>query len=88
MAGYILLPVFLLLAPADFFDDGPPLCFSVIFLGMECFGCGMTRSIMHLIHFEFREAYFYNVLGFIVFPLLAWFWANWFLRDLKKLRGN
>ncbi len=88
LIGYVLLPIFLLLAPANLFDHGPPLCFSVIFLGMECLGCGMTRSMMHLIHFEFQEAYYYNALGFVVFPLLAWFWGKWFLKDLKKLRAS
>jgi len=87
LAGYIAFPAFLLLSPASLFDDGPPICFSIIFLGRECFGCGLTRSIMHLIHFEFQEAYFYNAMGFVVFPALAWFWGKGFLKDLIKARS-
>ena len=85
LAGYILLPIFLLFAPSDLFDEGPPLCFSVLILGRECFGCGMTRAIMHLIHFEFQEAYYYNAMSFVVLPLLAWLWVSWFIKDLKKV---
>lgn len=83
---YIAIPIALLILPADFFDDGPPMCLSVILLKTECLGCGMTRGIMHLIHFEFTEAAYYNVGSFVIFPLLAFFWAKWFLADLKKFR--
>lgn len=85
---YVALPVILLILPADFFDDGPPMCLSVLLLKMECLGCGMTRGIMHLIHLEFNEAAYYNVGSFVVFPILAFFWAKWFLTDLKNLREN
>ena len=83
---FVAVPIVLLILPADFFDDGPPMCLSVILLKMECLGCGMTRAIMHLIHFEFNEAAYYNVGSFVVFPILAFFWAKWFLDDLKKVK--
>jgi len=84
---FVAVPITLLILPADFFDDGPPMCLSVILLKQECLGCGMTRGIMHLIHFEFNEAAYYNVGSFAVFPILAFFWAKWFLADVKKLRA-
>jgi hypothetical protein len=63
--------VVLLILPADYFDNGTAVCLSVVLLDKQCYGCGMTRAIQHLIHFEFAEAYAYNKLSFIVAPMLT-----------------
>lgn len=86
MLFWVGVPIILLLLPKDFFDDGPPLCPSMIFLGEECPGCGMTRACMYLIHFDFTEAYFYNALCFVVFPILAFAWARLFWTDWQQWR--
>ena len=65
LAGAILL-----FLPKDFFDSGQSVCLSVVLIDMECYACGMTRAIQHLIHFDFEQAAHYNKLSFIVFPLL------------------
>lgn len=80
---WIIVPVILLVLPADFFDQGQSLCLSILLLNQECYACGLTRAIMHLIHLEFGEAYYYNMLAFIVFPLLAYQWYLWFWQDFK-----
>jgi hypothetical protein len=41
---------------------------------------------MHLIHLDFAEAFQYNMLSFIVFPILAFAWAKWFWEDWNKLK--
>lgn len=87
IAIYIIVPVVLLLLPVDFFDQGESICLSQLLLDMECYACGMTRGIMHLIHFDFTGAYYYNVLSFIVFPLLAFLWAKSFLKDRRRLQA-
>ena len=66
----ILIPFILLILPADHFDHGNSICFSVILLDSECYACGMTRAIQHLIHLDFSIAYDYNKLSIIVFPVL------------------
>ncbi|MEO1623980.1 MAG: DUF2752 domain-containing protein [Bacteroidota bacterium] len=86
LVAYVLIPLVLLILPSDFFDSGEPKCLSILLAGTECYGCGMTRGIMHLIHFEFADAYYYHPLSFVVFPLLAFLWARWFLRDLRQLK--
>jgi hypothetical protein len=86
LAFWIIVPVILLILPADFFDTGQALCLSVLLFKQECYACGMTRSIMHLIHFEFEDALYYNMLGLIVFPLLAYQWFLWFWHDWKLFR--
>jgi hypothetical protein len=83
---WIIVPVILLVLPADFFDQGQSICLSILLLNQECYACGLTRALMHLIHFEFAEAYYFNILAFIVFPLLAYQWALWFWEDWKKLK--
>lgn len=70
------IPVFLLLLPAHFFDDGPSICLSVLLLGQECFACGLTRATMHLIHFDIEGAYALNKASFVLFPLLVYLWAS------------
>lgn len=86
MVAYISVPLVLLILPTDFFDDGRSVCLSVLLANEECFACGLTRSVMHLIHFEFAEAFYYNALGFIVFPAVAIGWAKMFWADWQKLR--
>ncbi len=83
---FILVPIVLLLLPGDQFDEGPPLCISVLLFKQECYACGMTRAAQHLIHLQFEDALYYNPLIFIVFPILAFVWAGWFLKDWKKLQ--
>ena len=66
----ILIPITLLILPVDYFDTGKSVCFSVVFFDNECYACGMTRAIQHLIHFDFSIGYEYNKLSIIVLPLL------------------
>lgn len=84
---WVLVPIVLLVLPKTFFNEGIPLCPSMIFLGMECPGCGLTRACMHLIHLDFEEAFAFNMLSFVVFPILAFWWAKWFWTDWKQFRA-
>lgn len=73
--GYIaisfvmLIGITLLILPASFFDEGQSVCLSVLFFDVQCYACGMTRAVQHLIHFDFATAASYNKLAFIVVPL-------------------
>lgn len=66
----ILIPIVLLILPADFFDKGESICLSVFLFDIECYACGLTRAIQHLIHFDFSIGYEYNRLSILVFPFL------------------
>ncbi len=79
----ILFPFLLFMLPANYFDNGNSVCLSQYLAGKECFGCGMTRGIMHLIHLDIEEAFAYNMLSFIVLPLLAVIWIQWIVKELK-----
>ena len=70
------IPIILFILPPTYFDDGQTICLSVIFFDLECYGCGMTRAIMHLMHFELFKALEYNKLVILVFPLLLLWWLK------------
>ncbi|MCX8111763.1 MAG: DUF2752 domain-containing protein [Bacteroidia bacterium] len=74
-------PLVLLILPADFFDQGPPLCPSQLLLPMNCPGCGLTRGTQHLLHLDWKQAMEYNPLVVVTTPMLAWLW-------LKLLRST
>ena len=84
----VLMPLVLLTLPADYFDNGPAICPSKRFFDIECAGCGMTRAVMHLIHFDLESAVYYNSLSLIVTPVLAawWIWQIW--RTVPILRKS
>ena len=77
LALLIIGPIILLLLPADYFDTGEVLCPTKRFFDFECLGCGMTRAMMHLIHFDFESAAYFNYLSFIFAPILAFLWVRW-----------
>jgi hypothetical protein len=72
----VSFPVILFWLPKNYFDQGQSLCISVLLFDTRCWGCGLTRGIMHLIHFDFETAATYNKLSFIVLPLLAMYWLK------------
>ncbi len=82
----ILIPIMLLILPANFFDNGKSVCLSVMLLNIECYGCGITRAIMHLIHFDLEEALYYNTLSFVVLPLLIYAWQDLLRKTIKQLK--
>ncbi len=77
----ILVPLILILLPANYFDNGQSLCLSVQLFNKECFGCGITKSIMHLIHLDFRESFYHNPLGIIVSAIIGFI-------IIKRIRNN
>lgn len=88
ISGLLLAPIVLIILPTDFFDNGKSMCISVILLDRNCYGCGMTRAIQHLIHLEFKIAFEYNKLSIIVFPLLTIIWFNELKRIYKKINKS
>lgn len=88
VVGLPILAFTLLILPADFFDNGPPLCLSVLVAGVECYACGMTRGIMHLIHLDIQTAWDYNPLVFAVFPLATFLLAKEWWKRLIIIRNK
>ena len=82
----VLAPILLLMLPKDFFDNGRSICLSQLIFGFECPACGMTRGIMHLIHLDLENAFAYNMLSFVVLPLMIVVWIQWFLKETRVFR--
>ena len=78
----------LLVLPADFFDNGRPVCLSVILFNKTCYGCAITLAVHHLIHLEFSEAYNFNKLVVLVFPLVSNLYLKEILRVYLKMKKN
>lgn len=84
LAIIVLVPITLLILPADFFDHGQTVCASQIFFGIECPACGLTRGCMHLIHFEPEEAFAYNMWSFVALPAISIYWLVWGIKEFKR----
>lgn len=41
----------------------PPLCVSKLFFETPCPGCGLTRSFTAFTHFQFSNAFYFNLIG-------------------------
>ena len=85
--GLLLITPFVLwILPGDFFDNtGIEICPSKLFFNFECLGCGMTRAVMHLHHFQFEDAIFYNYGVVAIYPLLVATWIIWVKRAAIRL---
>ena len=85
LGALLIFPFLLWVMPATFFDKtGFELCPSKLFFNLECFGCGMTRAVMHLHHFDWTEAIYYNYAVVLVYPSLILIWAMWTRLAWKK----
>jgi hypothetical protein len=68
----VIFPFVLLLLPKTIFNNGNyTICLLKMATGEDCFGCGMTRACMHLIHLDFEGAAYFNKISFIVLPILC-----------------
>ena len=88
LALMIFAAALLLYLPADHFDEGQSICLSVLLLDTECYACGMTRGIQHLIHFEFAEAWRFNKLSFVVLPLLIYLISSSIIKDFMASNSS
>lgn len=84
----IALPLTLLSLPASFFDTGKSICIITNFTGQSCPGCGLTRAIMHLIHLDFETAFAYNMLSFIILPIILFLWISKIRLYIKRVFNN
>lgn len=88
LIGLVVLPLILFFVDVDSVENNQSLCLSVVFFNQECHGCGMGRALFNLLHFNVLEAYHFNALSFIVFPLLVFVWIKELLKKIRVLRRN
>jgi len=66
--------------PRKYLGDSFPICLSRIILDKECIGCGTTRAVWSVLRFRFRDAYEFNKLIVITFPLLVGVAIMWLFK--------
>lgn len=82
----LALPVVLYLIPIRWITDGgPTICLFKNITGHACYGCGITRAIFSLLHFEFATAFAYNKLVVVVAPMLLYLYIKEVLKTRKRL---
>lgn len=83
----VIFPFILLLLPKTVFNNGHyTICILKLITGNDCFGCGMTRACMHLIHLDFNGAAHFNKISFIVLPILCGLLIAEIIKTLKEYR--
>ncbi len=88
LIALLACPLVLFIMPSTFFDNtGVEMCPSKFLFDFECYGCGMTRAVMHLHHFELNEAIYYNYGIVLVYPVLVFFWFLWTKKAWNRHRN-
>jgi hypothetical protein len=69
------------LVPVSFVTSGPSLCPFKVMTGLPCPGCGMTRSVVTLLHGDLRTSLYFHPLGVVMVAICAalvvadgWIW--------------
>jgi hypothetical protein len=79
-----IIPFALYFVPIDWVNEQHSICLFKNIFGIECYGCGITRAVLSVIQFDFVNAYHYNKLVIIVFPLLFYLWGKNFYELLRS----
>jgi hypothetical protein len=86
LIALLATPFVLWFLPANIFDESDViLCPSRLFFNIECFGCGMTRAIMHIHHLDFDDAVYFNRGSLFVYPALILVWFVWTFKAAKQV---
>lgn len=83
-SGIIAIPDVLYLIPLDWFCSQPSICIYKFFTGHECYGCGITRAILFVLHFQYSHAFQLNRGIIIIFPLLLILWIKSIIKVIIK----
>ncbi|MBP8084512.1 MAG: DUF2752 domain-containing protein [Spirochaetes bacterium] len=81
----LLAPIIIILIPISSIEN-KSFCLYTNLLGFHCPGCGMTRAMFSIMHFQFNNAIRYNKLVILVFPILIYYWLQYFIKILFILK--
>ncbi|EMS88419.1 DUF2752 domain-containing protein [Leptospira noguchii] len=73
--------------PPEYMSGRYTVCLFKLILKRECFGCGTVRGFWCILHLRFEEAFQFNQMIFITFPLFVFCILYWvFEMDFYKLK--
>lgn len=75
-------PLLLCFLPLRLILNNKTICIWKNLFDIDCLGCGITRSILLVFHFEFSKAYECNSFVFITFPLISIIWTKNILKRI------
>jgi len=81
-----ILAIIFFSIPKVYLGDTFPICLYRILLGKKCIGCGTIRAVWSVLHFQFHEAFEYNKMILITFPLLTGCIISWIIKDKKHFK--
>jgi len=80
----IILGTLFFFIPKKYLGDTFPLCLYRIVFGKKCIGCGTTRAVWSVLHFQFYEAYAYNKMIILTFPLIIGSIIKWIIKTPRR----
>jgi len=84
----IYIPITTLIITHIGIKNGQTICLFNNILGVNCIGCGITKSIIALINGEFQQSINYNYNVIIILPLLLFIWLKQFFISITKVNNN
>jgi len=87
-ALYVFFPLALFAVPLSNLESLPSVCLYKNILGRKCPGCGMTRAALSLLHLHFADAFAFNRMIIIVFPLILFLSCRNLVKDVKQLKTS
>ena len=70
----VIAPLALFFMPFEWLEGEHTLCLFTNVFGVECWGCGITRAVVSALQLRWAEAWEFNRLVVVVFPLLIYVW--------------
>jgi len=81
----LCIPIITLIISRFNIENGETICLFNNILGVDCAGCGITKSITSFIKGEFHQSIKYNYNVVLILPLLLFIWMKQFLCYMRKL---
>lgn len=53
--------------------------------GSDCYGCGITRAFISVLHLELHKAFILNKLIIVVFPLTFYVWLKEVIKTIRNI---
>ena len=82
----LIFPLLLSFISLDNLDGKRSLCLFKNLFGIECYGCGITKSIIACIQLDFIRAFEYNKLIVVIMPLIIYLWVKETVKCAKILK--